>query len=453
MITAINHGTVIDTVNRTSSRLNIKIEDGKITALSTEIFHGDVEIDAGGLYVSPGFIDAHGHVDGHLYAGELSACQGITTTVGGNCGLSPVDMKAFFEKQEEEGFYIHQAECVGHTFSLRQAVGISDEYRPATASETAEMCRLAELALQEGACGVSLGLDYAPGSSMEEAERLCALSAHYQRICPVHTRLFTEHDLFSLYEAFHLAKHSGVRLLLSHFVYQYCAAGVRIALPLVDKARRDGLDVWMDSGMYTNWTTYLGTSTFDYQTIRDNEMHLSDMIIASGEHYGERLNQELYWKLRHDSPETPIIYCEGKPQDAYDCLLKSYACPSTDIGAYGVGEGHPQIAGTFPKYLKEMVKEQKLLSLEEAVYKATLLPATIFGFSEKGVIAPGMDADLVLFDLEQLQDKAAFPDSRTLEARPDTKPAGIPYVLVRGGLAVDKGKFTGLRNGKIRRKA
>lgn len=450
MITAINHGTVIDTEHRTSSQLNIRLEDDKIIELSPEIFHGDVEIDATGLTVCPGFIDAHGHVDGHPYAGELSACQGITTTVGGNCGLSPVDMEEFFISQEEQGFYINQAECVGHTFSLRQAVGLEEEeYRPADEGELKEMCRLADRALKAGACGISLGLDYAPGASMEEIETLASLCAGYRRVCPVHTRLFTEHDLFSLYEAFHLAKYSGVRILLSHFVYQYCAADVRVALPLVDRARKDGLDVWIDSGMYTSWTTYLGTATFDYQTIRDNEMHFQDMIVASGPYYGRRLDKELYFKLRHDSPEIPVIYCEGKPKDAYDCLLKSYAMPSTDIGGYGKGAGHPQIAGTFPKYIKEMVKDEKLLSLEEAVFKATLLPATIFGLHSKGVIKPGMDADLVLFDMETLKDNAAFPDINHPLLKPDAKPDGIPYVFVGGGLVVDGGRFTGLRNGKI----
>ena len=83
--------------------------------------------------------------------------------------------------------------------------------------------------------------------------------------------------------------------------------------------------------------------------------------------------------------------------------------PSTDIGAYAKGEGHPQIAGTFPKYLKEMVRERKLLSLEEAVYKATWMPAQVFGFSQKGEISVGKDADLTLFDAEKSATKQIIP--------------------------------------------
>jgi N-acyl-D-amino-acid deacylase len=107
--------------------------------------------------------------------------------------------------------------------------------------------------------------------------------------------------------------------------------------------------------------------------------------------------------------------------------------------------GHPKIAGSFPKYFKEMVKERGDLSLIEAVTKATLLPAKTFGFPDKGVIKVGSDADITLFDFDHLADNADFPD----RGKPDAKPTGIEYVLVNGKLVVDQGRFTGEKAGRI----
>ncbi len=134
-------------------------------------------INAAGLIVCPGFIDIHGHVDGEDYCGELSVRQGVTTTVGGNCGLSPIDMNTFFENQDKKGFVINQAELVGHSFSMREAVGITDVYTPARTEQILKMQYLTEKALEEGACGLSLGLEYAPHSSMEEILAISLIAA------------------------------------------------------------------------------------------------------------------------------------------------------------------------------------------------------------------------------------------------------------------------------------
>lgn len=442
---AINHAVIIDTENNVEKKVNIGIKAGKIAVLTTEDLVGARIIEAKNLIASPGFIDVHGHVDGYAYSGELSACQGITTTVGGNCGLSPVDMADFFTRQEQFGFAINQAELIGHSFSLRQAVGISDPYRKATPKEFAEMERLARRALEAGACGLSFGLDYSPGASFDEITTLAKVCAEFDRVMPIHTRLFTQNDLYSLFEVLAVAKRMGVRLLISHFVYQYGTGIMEEALHIIDQAIDGGIDVKIDSGMYTDWTTFIGTATFDEQTIADNELRFSDMIVASGPYTGVRLNRELYLEMRKNSPNESVICFMGNKAEIYTALRKNYAMPSTDIGAYKKGEGHPQIAGSFPKYFKEMVKERGDFSLVEAVRKATLLPAQTFGFKNKGVIKLGSDADLTLFDFEQLADKAQFPD----QGKPDAKPTGIEYVLVNGILVVDQGNFTGAKAGQV----
>lgn len=442
---AIHHAVVIDTEKSVEKKINIGIKAGKVVLLTTDTLIATRVIEGKKLIASPGFIDVHGHVDGYAYSGELSACQGITTTVGGNCGLSPVDIADFFARQMRGGFVINQAELIGHSFSLRQALGIADPYRRATPKEFAAMEQLTRTALQAGACGVSFGLDYSPGASFAEITTLAKVCAEFNRVMPIHTRLFTQNDLYSLYEVLAVAKRTGVRLLISHFVYQYGTGIMEEALQIVDQAIKSGIDVKIDSGMYTDWTTFIGTATFDEQTIADNEMRFSDMVVASGKYIGKRLDRELYLKMRKNDPNESIICFMGNKAEIYTALKKSYAMPSTDIGTYKKGEGHPQIAGSFPKYFKEMVKERGDLTLIEAVTKATLLPAQTFGFAHKGVIKVGGDADITLFDFEHLADNADFPD----RGKPDAKPTGIEYVLVNGRLVVDQGVFTGEKAGRV----
>lgn len=441
----IKNGTVIDTIHLTKSILNIGIQEGKIQYIGNNNIVGIYDIDGTNKIISPGFIDVHGHIDGYDYAGELATCQGITTTIGGNCGLSPIDMKEFFLGQEANGFYINQAELIGHSFSLRKKVGITDNYQKASDDQIRQMEELTEQALIEGACGISFGLDYSPGASLKEITALARICAKYNKIMAIHTRLFTEYDLYSLYEVLSIAKETGVKILFSHFIYQYGNGAMEAALETIERAMEQGFDIHIDSGMYTDWATFISTETFSEQTIKDNGYVLGDMIVATGKYIGQCLTKELYTLLRQDYPWESVICFNGREKDIYLALEKKYAMPSTDIGQYSRGEGHPQIAGTFPKYLIEMVRNKKILTIEEAIRKATILPATVFGLKGKGVIEVGADADIVVFDFDKLEDLATFPHL----GKPDAKPKGIEFVIINGKLVVKMGQFTEEKAGHI----
>ena len=136
-------GRVVDVRTCTSRIANVAVEHGKIVDISAHELPAKRVVDAAGLVVAPGFIDVHGHLDGHAYAGQLSAMQGITTTVGGNCGLSPLDLEGWFAGQARTGYVINQAELVGHSFSMRRAVGIEDVNARASAAQTDAMVRIA----------------------------------------------------------------------------------------------------------------------------------------------------------------------------------------------------------------------------------------------------------------------------------------------------------------------
>ena len=423
---------------------NIGIKDGKIVYKGKEPVDGKVVIDAGGLVVAPGFIDIHGHVDGHDYCGELSALQGITTTVGGNCGMGPHELDAFFNRQDEKGFIINQAQLIGHSFTLRKAAGIEDPFAPATKKQIEMMTRLAARALDEGACGISLGLEYAPGSSYEELLALARLAANYKRLLPIHTRADSSEGHPSLEEALSLSRDTGCRVVISHFVYQYGYEGTEAALDRMDRAVYEGLDVYIDSGMYTQWATFIGTAVFNEGFILENQEILKDMMAATGPYRGQRLNVELYLKMRAQCPMDTVIHLTGNEEEVFRILKKSYAMPSSDTLPYGRGEGHPQSAGSFPRFFRRMVRERGDLGLLEAVKKASLLPATVLGLKTKGRLAPGNDGDLVVFNIQSLRDRADFPD----RGMPDAPPEGIEHVLVNGVPAVSYGKLQSVRPGR-----
>jgi len=439
----ITGGMAVDTEKGTCSVRNIGITADKIAYIGKDNIKGKRMIDASGKYVCPGFIDVHSHVDGDDYAGMLSVSQGITTTIGGNCGLSPVNMAEWFESQSD-GYCMNQLMYVGHSFSLRKAVGLTDPYEPASDAQLGQMLALAEKALEDGACGISFGLDYSPGASLREVRALAALCAAYHKVAAVHTRLFTDRDLNSLYEMLCVAKSTGVRLLISHFVYQYGNGTMREALDIVDRARSQGLDIYIDSGMYTDWSTYIGTESYSPDVIMDNGYVLGDFVVADGAFAGKQMNREIYEYLRENEPDVSVICFTGKKEEIYMALNKDYAMPSTDAGVYAKGEGHPQIAGTYPKFLTEMVRERHDFDMAAACYKASALPAEIFGLSGKGRLAAGMDADIVIVDMARLKDRADFPHVGI----PDGTPEGIDTVIVSGGIVVDEGVYTHVESGK-----
>lgn len=437
----INNGLIIDPETHYRGIGNVGILAGKISLITTEKIHGIQEFDASSRIVCPGFIDIHGHVDLDDYCGELSLRQGITTTVGGNCGLSPLDINLFFQAQEQQGFIINQAELIGHSISLRDAVGAIDPLQPATPEQLSRMEYLVEKAFEDGACGLSLGLAYAPGTSNNEIINLSRIAAKYGRVVAVDTRMLTGIDMYSLVEVISISRQTGARIQVSHLVYQYGTGVMDEALAVMNKARSDGIDIRFDSGMYTQWATHIGAVLFSEEYMELNGWSLEDILVITGKYNGKRLNMDIYRELRANDPHAAVVVFTGIEEEIYLALNHPYAMPSTDTGAYAPGEGHPQIAGSFPRYFRKMVVERYQLNLIEAICKATLLPAETLGFNSKGRLQEGMDADIVVFDINRINDKAVF-------GQPNASPEGIDYVFINGKLALSKDKIIDAQAGK-----
>lgn len=429
----IKNGTVINTENNNASKENIGIIKDKIAIITNENIKGNIEIEAKGLIVSPGFIDVHGHLDGHIESAKLSALQGITTSIGGNCGDSPIKIKQFFDEQDMKGFLINQAELIGQSISLRETVGVRSPYVAANDEEIAKMSALVEKAFEEGAIGMSLGLEYAPGSSTEEITEISRIAAKRGKIIPIHTNLRQPGDLSSLAEVIELAENTGAHILVSHFVYQYGTGLMTEALDMVEQAKARGVKISVDSGMYTDFATFIGSTIYDEAYIAKFGWKFHDMLVTTGKYRGHKLTSEIYKELRTFYPNDTVICFTGVKEEIYEALEKSYVMPSTDTGSNP--KAHPQNAGTFPRFFRKMVRERNSISLIEAVKRCTLLPAKTFEFENKGKIKVGADADIVIFDIDIIEDKAGFLG----ENEPDSKPEGINYVIVNGELVVKEG--------------
>ncbi|MFL0196350.1 amidohydrolase family protein [Clostridium sp. WILCCON 0269] len=436
----IKNAQIADTENENIFKGNIALSDGKISEITSEDIKGNKEIDAKGCVVSPGFIDIHAHIDGNMDCGELSLVQGITTTVGGNCGGGPIDLDEFFDNQNKNGFLLNQLQFIGHSFTLRNEVGITSPYIQATTNEIKEMEKLLEKAFYEGAVGLSFGLEYAPGSSFEEVIALGKLASKYNKLISIHTRLKAPDDLESLEEAVKIAEVTGALVQVSHLVYQYGEGVMTEALNIIDKARRRGLNLWADSGMYTSFATGINTSVFDKEHIKKFGWKFSNLCVASGNLKGKCLTENLYDDMRKKD-ENPMIICyTGLEEEIYEALLRDYVVLSSDSGLNpmaDIGEGHPQNAGSFPRFFRKMVREKNYLSPIKAIKKCTLIPANILGLKNKGKLAVGCDADIVIFDLNTICDKSDFLG----KGKPNAYPQGIYYVIVNGQIVVEKGKI------------
>ena len=326
----LRNGWLIDPERLTMQPGSVGVKEGRIAAIygiGAKLPEAERTVDLGGLAVSPGFIDVHAHLDGHMESGRRALLQGITTSFGGNCGLSPIDMEAFFDSQAE-GFCVNQAEFVGHSFSLREEVGLKDAYRAATPAEIRQMEALARRAMEAGAWGVSFGLDYCPGCAFQGVEALGKLAAKMGGICPIHTRLFTMYDMYSISEAALLALNAGVQVQVSHLVYQYPLVHLLDeAFEMLEFAQDRGAHIACDSGMYTHFAAPLGSATFDLDNMEICDWKFDELLVSTGPHKGEWMTESLYRKLRKEAPGTEVVCFSGEDDAIAYAFTRDSSCP------------------------------------------------------------------------------------------------------------------------------
>ncbi|MDR0852509.1 MAG: amidohydrolase family protein [Clostridiales Family XIII bacterium] len=438
---AILNGTIADPKTQQLAVGNLGIKDGVIRTITREKISADEVIDATDKIVSPGFVDIHSHVNFPLEPAWMSVRQGITTALSGNCGLNvETPIKDYLDKLEKQGYPLNFATLIGHSWRLRELVGLTDPYDTADAAQVAKMVVLAEEGLEQGAFGVSLGLEYSPGANEAEYLPLVQAAANYGKLVPIHIRTDALDFAIGLNEAITMMKKTGARVHISHLAYQF---GVHpevteMAMIMVRNTIAQGWPLLCDSGVYEAFATYIQSAVFDEGWNTRYGVKLSDLMISSGKYTGQRATPEIYEYVRTQEEATVGTAFVGVWPDLVRAIKEPFTMISTDAGLVDApGEGHPQDSGTYPKVFEKLVREQGALTILEAVTKSTYMPAKQMGIADtKGFIGLGADADIVVFDPQTIKSNSDYVGI----GRPDAPPTGIDYVIVNGVTVVRESK-------------
>jgi dihydroorotase/N-acyl-D-amino-acid deacylase len=495
----IKNGQLLDGTGASIFRGDLGINADTIAAMGDlSGATGAKEIDAGDMVVAPGFIDLHTHLDPIL---ELSECeshlrQGVTTALGGPDGSSPWPFASYLDTLEQIGVGLNVGYLIGHN-TVRRNVMQLDNRAPTHEELTAMKAQIGQ-AMQEGAFGISTGLKYLPGAFSEVGEviELSKVAAAGGGIYTSHLREEGLGLLQAVREAIRISGEADIPVVLTHHkvVGKPMWGKSAETLAMVDSARAAGLDISIDQYPYNasytsisilipSWARAGGNDAFKE---RVSNPALRDSIKAGiifniiNDRGGNDLNRVQFAKVRW-MPElegktlrhwAALKGLEPTIENGAELVIQAQlnggaSCvfhamdeadverimkhPQTMIAsdgrlvAPGMGHPHPRWYGTFPRVLGHYVREKGTLNLPEAVQKMTLLPARTMGLKDRGLLAPGMKADVVIFDPLTVADKATFEE-------PHQYPTGIPYVIVNGQIAVENGEFQGIKGGKVLRK-
>ncbi|MGQ9571799.1 MAG: N-acyl-D-amino-acid deacylase family protein [Dehalococcoidia bacterium] len=484
---AIVGGTVVDGSGRSAFRADVGIAGQRIVSLGKVGEGVRRTIDASGLVVAPGFIDVHAHDDLAVIQSpglEFKVMQGVTTDVVGNCGMGVAPVSPAYRRYfdifvvtilgEVADFgwtttaeYYAAVERVGPSANvaclvphglLRLAV-MGTAGRSPSDAELAEMKDLLAEALAAGGIGLSTGLIYPPGifASTEELIELCRVVASYGGVYASHIRDEGDRLLEAVEEAIRIGEEAGVAVEISHHKASGRANWGKVgeSLGLIDQARARGLDVTVDVYPYTAGSTVLGMLVAG--ALR-GEAKPDEILIASASRHpeldGKTLDElgrlkgmpplEAARGLLQEDPSVVAILFSMAEEDVRQVMRHPAAMFGSDGLPSAGGKPHPRLYGTFARVLGTYVREEGVLTLEEAVHKMTALPAAKFRLAERGQVAPGYYADLTVFDAASVADLATYQEPRR-------HPAGIRYVIVNGEVVVDNSRHTGRAAGRVLR--
>lgn len=490
-------GTVVDGTGAARYRADVGIRGDRIARIARGedlSGQGAMVLDAEGLVVAPGFVDHHNHIQNDIHLRPLAENfirQGITTLLPAlHSGTQPwplAEYMASLEIAPNVGFF------AGHSWTRRQVLGMED--RAPTPEELEEMKGYVEQSMKDGALGLSTGLLYVPANyaETEEVIELAKVAARYGGLYYTHMRDEARRLMESVREAIRIGAEAGIPVQIQH----HKAMGVENwgmteqSLALVDSARAAGLDVTVDVYPYTagstgssvlfpQWVLEGGREAFrqrvsdpeirprveretaewmrrdwtggdlarvQFRTVRSmpeyNGRTLADLARDRGLPNNEESGVQLVIELQLAGGFS-AIYHFMDDADVRRIMRYPHSLFQTDgdpVG-YGVGFPHPRSYGTFPRILGHYVRDERVLTLEEAIRKMTSASADQIGQGERGRIAPGMFADVTVFDFDQIQDKATYVD-------PHQFPVGIRHVLVNGVPVIRDGSITGEKPGRV----
>ncbi|MGZ3832494.1 MAG: N-acyl-D-amino-acid deacylase family protein [Mucilaginibacter sp.] len=493
----LKNGKIIDGTGNPWFYGDVGIIKNKIVSIGDLSKHkADRTIDATGLVIAPGFIDVHTHIEGDekkTPTADNFIYDGVTTVITGNCGTSNVDLKKYFTFLDSLKLSVNVGSLIGHN-DVRQAVLGQGAVTP-DAVQLQKMQALVEQAMRDGAMGFSTGLIYTPGiySKTDEVIALAKAAAKYNGIYTSHMRNESDKIFDAINEAIDVGRQAKMRVEISHF---------KVGLPnwnrsdemiaMVEKARAEGLDVTVDQYPYTASSTTLNVLLPDWllsggrdsvlARLNDTTIHrkvvdemIKDMARRTRQHFdyavvahadgdssfnGKNIMQINLLKGRLSTipseietilditktGSTSMVFHGMNEADVENILHYPLTMVASDSGIrlFGSGVPHPRGYGSNARVLSYYVREKHLIRLEDAVRKMTSLPAQKFQIEGRGILEPGMFADIVIFDANTVKDESTFE-------HPHAYSTGFKYVLVNGKVTVDNFKHIGTRNGAILR--
>ncbi|TJY37917.1 N-acyl-D-amino-acid deacylase family protein [Pontimicrobium aquaticum] len=493
------NGQVFDGTGSDAVSTDIGIKDSIIVTI------GDLSqaksnriINANGLAVTPGFIDAHAHLEPIF---QLSNCeshirQGVTTSLGGPDGSGPWPFGKYLDSLQQIGVGMNVAYLVGHNTVRRNIMNLDN--RAPTDDELDQMKTQVSQAMDEGAFGISTGLKYLPGS-FSEVDEVIELSKEASKKGGIYTSHLRDEGLGlfdAVNEAIVISDKANIPVVLTHHKVIGKPMWVKSneSLALVDSARVAGLNIMIDQYPYNasytgisvlipGWARAGGNKAF---IARVANPKLKDSIKAGivfnilNDRGGDDLDRIQFAKVSW-MPElegkTLKYWCEQKGleptvENGADLVIEAQvnggaSCvfhamderdvenilkhPQTMVASDGrlvkPGDGHPHPRwyGTFPRVLGHYVREKGVITLSEAIYKMTALPAKNIGLKDRGLLKENMKADITIFNPQTIIDKGTFE-------KPHQYPEGIYYVLVNGQIVIDDKSFKNIKAGVVLRK-
>jgi N-acyl-D-amino-acid deacylase len=525
----IKNGLIVDGTGRAGYVGDIGIKDSRIVEIDKNISSETAEVvDAQGLTVIPGFIDVHSHNDLVPFMNEkfrgLKLMQGVTTELVGQCGLGVVPcveskngpwksyvrgvvgdpgmdwkfhgMDDYMEQISSAGLKNNYSELVSHGAIKASVMGF-DSGAPSK-EQLNKMCQLADDAMNAGAFGMSLGLQYMPGvfSRKEELIAICNVIARHNGIIMIHLRDHDTRILNALDEIVEVAKVTGVKLHISHlksYNSEELGCPAETLIDYVEKTIERGINITFDEHLYLSGSTLMTqllppfVTSLGTNSIVDNlknkkiverikeELINNSLSYDGWDNYIAVIGWDgvLITSVNKDENKKYIGRTVGEISKELDVHPVDFAAnlliseeggvgmitlnvfseydntkliqhPLCMIGSDSIPAGvpHPRFFCNFPLYISKYVREKKVLSLENAVHKATQLPAQTIGYKDIGEIAVGKTADITIFDFNEI---TGYEDYRN----PTKTPKGIKYVILNGKLAVNNGTLCKEYNGKV----
>jgi N-acyl-D-aspartate/D-glutamate deacylase len=474
----ITGGTVIDGSGEESYQADLLIRAdsiGYIGAVKADTIRSEHVIDASGKIITPGFIDPHAHGDPletpefHNFLG-----MGVTTIVLGQDGSSPAvgALYSWMKKVEEADPAVNIALLSGHG-SIRSKVDIGK--RDPTQKELKRMRKLLQSDLNAGAFGMSTGLEYVPGmyAGKDELKTLAKVVGDANGIIMSHMRSEDNSEIeSSLDELAMQGKYAPVHASHLKVVYGKGAGRAEEVLKYISKYRSKGIDITADIYPYSASFTGIGIVFPDWaktesewknalqerpEVLRQflaNKIKQRNgpgaILFGSGEFAGLTLKE-----AADQESKSPIeLLMEMGPQSAsaahfvMDQELQDRLMLGENVMVSSDGSPtmrHPRGYGSFAKMIRYYVNEKELLSLEEAIYKMSGLPAQTLGLENRGLLQEGMKADLLMFNPEEIQDRATFEHPHKLAE-------GFNWIMVNGTLVREEGTFNEKRKGEMLKK-